>query len=100
MCPTQGETPRNDSDPSAPGADPPAAGFPVHPGGRSRVARLLSVLGWSPGVRALLGGTLLPCGCVAGVYDHWNGRRVTVIDYHGRRCPEALHRPGTIVHEG
>ena len=41
-----------------------------------------------------LSSRLLPCGCVAGVYETYDGDVITLIDEHAATCPDADHRDG------
>jgi hypothetical protein len=44
---------------------------------------------WSPLViRRGVGSQMLPCGCVVGVYERFNGMIVGVIDDCGRLCQD------------
>lgn len=63
----------------------------------SREATATTILGWSPGVRALLGGRVLPCGCLVGVYATWRGDAVSIIDDRAPRCPHGEHRPNALI---
>ena len=36
----------------------------------------------------------LPCGCVVGVYETYDGRVVSIVDVRGDRCEDARHKPG------
>jgi hypothetical protein len=47
-----------------------------------------------------LGSQLLPCGCLAGVYETYAGTTVSIIDAHGDGCDVDAHRPGAIVPAG
>ena len=53
--------------------------------------------GWSPGVRTLVGSRVLPCGCMAGVYETWSNRQVVIIDAHGETCTDATHETNGIL---
>lgn len=44
-----------------------------------------------------LGSQLLPCGCLAGVYETYAGPTVSIIDARGDRCDIPDHRPGIVV---
>jgi hypothetical protein len=44
-----------------------------------------------------LGSQLLPCGCLAGVYETYAGSTVSIIDARGDQCDIADHRPGVVV---
>lgn len=41
-----------------------------------------------------LGSQLLPCGCLAGVYETYAGTTVAIIDARGEQCEDATHRVG------
>jgi hypothetical protein len=57
--------------------------------------RVPTMLGWTPGVRTLVRGRVLPCGCVAGVYETWNKAIVTILDERHPACETAGH----VTHE-
>ena len=38
----------------------------------------------------------LPCGCVCGVYETYDGRVVTVLDAVGERCTQPGHESGRL----
>jgi hypothetical protein len=42
---------------------------------------------------------LLPCGCVAGVYETYDGAVVTLVDDRHERCADPAHVPGQQVPE-
>ena len=42
---------------------------------------------------------LLPCGCMAGVYETYDGTVVTLLDDRGSTCQLPLHVAGTAVPE-
>jgi hypothetical protein len=44
-----------------------------------------------------LSSRCLPCGCLAGVYETYDGLIVTIIDAKGTECDDASHRDGKIV---
>jgi hypothetical protein len=54
-----------------------------------------SLMGWTPGLRTLVSGRVLPCGCVAGVYETWARSLVTILDERDASC----QNPGHAVHE-
>ena len=62
-----------------------------------RDAKARTILGWTPGIRTLVGGRMLSCGCLTGVYNTWDGEVVAIIDAPGDDCPHALHREHAIV---
>ena len=39
-----------------------------------------------------LGGRVLRCGCIVGVYETYTGETVAIIDAKGSGCPERSHR--------
>jgi len=47
-----------------------------------------------------LGSQLLPCGCLAGVYETYDGATVSIIDARGDECVSVDHRPGLLVPTG
>lgn len=53
----------------------------------------------SPSMRLLrgLGGRVLPCGCLVGVYETYGGDVVATIDSRGLTCSEPAHHLHTIV---
>ena len=42
-----------------------------------------------------LRSTVLPCGCVAGVYETYDGRVVTLIDTANASCADPAHKDGS-----
>ncbi len=54
-----------------------------------------SLMGWTPGLRSLVSGRVLPCGCVAGVYETWTWSLVTILYERDAGC----QNPGHAVHE-
>ena len=44
-----------------------------------------------------LSSRLLPCGCIAGVYETYEGEIVTIIDAPDSRCSDRDHTEGNIV---
>ena len=47
---------------------------------------IITIAGWSPGVRALATSQPLPCGCLVGVYHTWSENVVALIDAVGDHC--------------
>lgn len=39
----------------------------------------------------------LPCGCLAGIYECFDGRVVGIVDAPGAACRDARHHPGRTV---
>jgi len=44
-----------------------------------------------------LSSKLLPCGCVAGVYETYDGEVVTLLDERSRECPDRTHENGNRI---
>jgi hypothetical protein len=44
-----------------------------------------------------LGSRFLPCGCLAGVYETYDGSTVLILDAVGRACADPSHREGNVV---
>lgn len=44
-----------------------------------------------------LSSKFLPCGCLAGVYETYDGTVVTILDAKAAECPRAIHRSGKVV---
>lgn len=42
---------------------------------------------------------LLPCGCVAGIYETYDGEIVTLLDERQSTCPDANHENGNRIPE-
>src|SRR5690348_9923700 len=53
----------------------------------------------SKGMRILRGlrSELLPCGCMAGVYETYDGHVVRVVDERSPACADSTHSGGTPV---
>lgn len=41
-----------------------------------------------------LGSRLLPCGCLAGIYETYADTTVTIIDARGEHCDNVAHTVG------
>jgi hypothetical protein len=44
-----------------------------------------------------LSSKTLPCGCLAGVYETYDGVVVEIVDAKGTRCDDSSHRDGKII---
>ena len=44
-----------------------------------------------------LSSRLLPCGCLAGIYETYDGEIVAILDARGRSCAEPAHAHGNSV---
>jgi len=42
---------------------------------------------------------ILPCGCLAGVYETYNNLTVAIIDERGGECADPAHQAGKSVPE-
>jgi hypothetical protein len=51
-------------------------------------------------VRRVLSSCRLGCGCLAGIYETYNGPAVTIIDDRGATCAHPEHQPGRPVTVG
>jgi hypothetical protein len=59
---------------------------------RSRDAvKARTIGGWTPGLRELVDGELLPCGCLVGIYETWARQVVKIIDARGPACRHAAN---------
>ena len=44
-----------------------------------------------------LGSRLLPCGCLAGIYETYADTTVTIIDARGEHCDNGEHAEGGVM---
>jgi hypothetical protein len=44
-----------------------------------------------------LSSRFLPCGCVAGIYETYDGLIIAVIDAHGSSCDNNRHGGGKVL---
>jgi hypothetical protein len=44
-----------------------------------------------------LGSRLLPCGCLAGIYETYADTTVTIIDARGEHCDHVEHTVGGVM---
>jgi hypothetical protein len=51
-----------------------------------RGTHAVTIGGWTPGLRALLAGQVLPCGCLAGTYQTAGGDAVAIVDTAADSC--------------
>jgi hypothetical protein len=56
-----------------------------------------TILGWTPGLRTLVGGRVLPCGCLAGTYHTWGSQVVVILDAKDEACDDARHRHNAVL---
>jgi hypothetical protein len=59
--------------------------------------RARTILGWTPGLRNLVSGHVLPCGCLVGTYETWTRGVITIVDARGRRCGDDRHQANAIL---
>jgi hypothetical protein len=45
-----------------------------------------TIFGWTPGLRQLVVGRVLACGCSVGLYETWDRRFVAIVDSAFERC--------------
>jgi hypothetical protein len=57
----------------------------------------LTVLGWTPGLRRIVAGRVLPCGCLVGIYERWTGGCVEILDGRSDSC-ELGHELNLVLH--
>jgi hypothetical protein len=51
-----------------------------------------TLFGWTPGMRVLLAGRVLACGCLVGIYETRSRGTLTVLDGHGQDCTDPNHQ--------
>ena len=56
--------------------------------------------GWTPGLRRLICGRLLRCGCLIGVYEVDEAEFVTIVDHTTTGCTVPGHRVDLILDAG
>ncbi len=61
-------------------------------------AMALTVLGWTPGLRQIVAGRVLACGCLVGVYEMWTGGCVEILDGSCDSCGESHHKVNRVLH--
>ena len=59
--------------------------------------KVLTVLGWTPGLRQLLRGHVLACGCLVGVYQTWDDRLAEIVDGCCRLCECSGHEVDRVL---
>ena len=62
------------------------------------VLKVRTFLGWTPGLRGVVAGHVLACGCLIGVYETRSGDIVEVLDSRGPACPHAAHQTNAVIH--
>ena len=62
----------------------------------TRASLAPTILGWTPGLRSLVSGRRLPCGCLTGTYLTWRGSLVAIVDAPGDHCTRH-HRENLVL---
>ncbi len=62
-----------------------------------RPSKAVTIFGWTPGLRALVGGRVMACGCLSGTYATWTDDVVVIIDARGECCPHGWHAVNTVL---
>jgi hypothetical protein len=44
-----------------------------------------------------LSSRFLPCGCLAGIYETYDGEVVGIVDAHGDDCANPVHACGNVI---
>jgi hypothetical protein len=60
-------------------------------------AKAPTIGGWTPGVRELVEGRVLSCGCLAGCYETWTKAVVTIIDAPADTCRIEGHVKNAVI---
>jgi hypothetical protein len=60
-------------------------------------AKARTILGWTPGLRSLVSGAVLPCGCLVGTYETWTQSLITIVDERGTECGDDRHQANAIL---
>lgn len=58
---------------------------------------MFSMFGWTPSLRRMLRGRLLPCGCSVGVYETRSGEIVQIVDARAAACRISGHTVDAVV---
>jgi hypothetical protein len=58
---------------------------------------MFSLFGWTPSLRRMLRGRVLPCGCTVGVYETRSGDVVQIIDARSSNCEVVTHAVDAVV---
>lgn len=58
---------------------------------------VISLCGWTPGLRTVLRGEVLSCGCLTGDYETRDADVLTIVDAHGPACSDATHHLNGIL---
>lgn len=58
---------------------------------------MFSLFGWTPSLRRMLRGRVLPCGCSVGVYETRSGEVVQILDARADGCESGAHSVDAVV---
>lgn len=58
---------------------------------------MFSFFGWTPSLRRMLRGRILPCGCSVGVYETHSGEVVCIVDARATSCDLVTHSVDAVV---
>lgn len=58
---------------------------------------MFSLFGWTPSLRRMLRGRILPCGCSVGVYETRSGEIVQIVDARATACEASGHTIDAVV---
>ena len=61
-------------------------------------AMALTICGWTPGLRQIVAGRLLACGCLVGVYEMRTGGCVEILDGRCDSCGDLQHKVNRVLH--
>ena len=60
-------------------------------------AMVWTLFGWTPGLCQIVAGRVLDCGCLAGLYETWNGTFVEILDGPSDRCRHPHHNVNVVL---
>lgn len=60
-------------------------------------AMVWTLFGWTPGLRQIVAGRVLDCGCLAGLYETWNGEFVEILDGPSDCCRHPHHNVNFVL---
>lgn len=58
---------------------------------------MFSLFGWTPSLRRMLRGRVLPCGCSVGVYETRSGEVVQIVDARAGSCRRDGHTVDAVL---
>lgn len=58
---------------------------------------MFSLFGWTPSLRRMLRGKVLPCGCSVGVYETRSGEIVQIVDARAPACEFVAHAVDSVL---